>query len=1107
MTKKSWYERRVPALCLLIGIAVFAVVVLARPEAGGAGGSAEGYTVILRHYGMDAREMERSAAIPLEDALAALPGVRRIVSSSEKDQARVFVSFRPRGGAFWKRRGAGAYDALRDAVERVYETLPSSAQRPEIHPSDNSLAPVWTAAVWKKDAPGAPAEPRGLGQLLTKEVKPALESIEGAGEVIIAGPGVNEIIVTLDQKAAGALGIGPAEAAQALAWNDLVYPGGAFPEGERDLYVSIDGRYDTLDGLASQCVASASGGLVRLRDFAAITEQERQGDSLGRLDGRPAAVLSMLAASGADPGALSRRLNAEIKKLQSLPLEFLVLEDRGAEETKAYRSVFSAALGAALLACLGTLFVARAAGPRVLLCGLLVPFAALVSAALLALFGLRPSRALLAGLAVGIGSAIDPIVLSAECIAQPLAAFRARLRRVRPPLIAGTVTTIIALLPLAGYAPAADITPIVWALGSVSLAALLAALFLLPPLIANGGMRGGAPPLAANGAGSPPPVGALRATPPQRPRPPAPFYAPPPSGGNFLARLEKEHGGCATRNLQADHAHAYSSAPATPPLDRGVSPNPSLPSPKGRRAYLVTRLKRRGLRLLARMAAVSVKRPLVPLLVCAALTAGGIAALVKSGADTGGAASQDSVYTHIEFEGALLKEEADRLLGNWALKLKDAPGVRHVQTSARTGSGSALVSFDPRVLNADKTAALIRESDIPGGFIHIPEGAGSERLWTLSIAGDENAVCRDLARKAASLCAGLAPLVRETVLNFKEGAQSLEYLPRREKLAAAGLSAGEAAGELRRGVYGPVAYKRIDSQGETDVRIRGLAPLGAGGYALPSRDEARDCAVSPVVSGSAVMEERLGPGLSSIYRENRRRSASITIRTPALDPRVVKARVLPALAALELPPSYSVTFDEDAVERAEALSRTRNHFLLAILFCFMFIAAVNESLKLPLLVLAVVPVSIAAPVLVMAALGISFNAAAACAFVAVSGMAVNAAALVGDCFKPFLQRGSVLAVRRAYIILRGKLSSLIATAGTTIAGAAPFLFLPEAANASVRVLSLVTAAGVAASCLVSLILIPAGIAGWSQLMGKLFPTPYFPLPNHLKSSSYEGLIL
>ena len=103
----------------------------------------------------------------MEDTLFSLPAVKSLLSSSENGQVRFFI----RG----KSPAKDAYMNIREAAERVYQTLHRSAQRPEILFTDEARIPIWTAAVF---ADSGQAE---LSVLLERVVKPALQSIEGTG--------------------------------------------------------------------------------------------------------------------------------------------------------------------------------------------------------------------------------------------------------------------------------------------------------------------------------------------------------------------------------------------------------------------------------------------------------------------------------------------------------------------------------------------------------------------------------------------------------------------------------------------------------------------------------------------------------------------------------------------------------------------------------------------------------------------------------------------------------------------------------------------------------------------------------------------------------------
>jgi multidrug efflux pump subunit AcrB len=978
----SWLKRKKSAFCILAGIlsvSLFVIINSSEKIKQAIGGS---YVVKIMHYGVDAAEMERTVTIPLEDALSAISGVMSVQSSTENNQSRIFIRFKP--------GGKGRYEAVRDAAQRVYETLPSSAQRPEILSSNNSRVPVWSAAVFTGGLTGGLTD--GLAevnenlltaQTLEKIVKPRFESLEGAGEILISGAGLKEIVVTLDQEKLFILGIEPYAAAAALAMNDSIFSGGTAVLGNREIIITVDGRYQSLD---KALIPLGNGKFVELSDIAVITEQERTPDILSRLNGKKTAGIAVMGRHGSDLRKLSSDIKKELAAL-SLPLEFTVLSDLGAEEAAAFRSVFNAALlGAIMVAAVSFLLGGKnAANQSGFFCALSIPIICLLSIAVLSTLGFPADRLMLAGIAAGAGTAVDAVILCSEKLRKHInyEGAAAALAELAGPLIAGAATTVAALLPLSRMQDI-GVKTIAAAVAVVCTAALVFSLTLLPPLL--------------------------------------------------LWRLNSN-----TANYSVKMPEKFK------------------------------QMQRRLSRLLCKFLAVDVKFCIrFPVLIPAislALTAAAILALFAKGVDTSSYGSEDSVYAQVEFEGGLLAEEADRLLAAYGEKLSAYAGIKNVETGARTGSGSLLISFDPKQTRAHNVKELAKSLYIPGGFVFFHESSNSDRYWEIRICGDEDKKCRELAEKLAYLCGN--SLVRECVLNFKQGGKKLILHPDRERFAAAGIGFANAAAGARYGVFGPVVYKRMDAKGETDVRIR-----TGGNVTRQSREGVLGLLVSGIRIDS-LMQTGEETDSASIRRNNRRRTASITVVTGPIDPRRVKRQLEETFKKIELPAGYSIEFDPDAIDQAEALSATVLSLVMAVIFCYMIIASINESFTVPLLVLSAIPASLAVPALCLALSGSAYNSAAACAFIAVSGMTVNAAVLCVDGLYANKKKKKEVSALGIYNALRRKMPALLSTTGTTVAGALPFLFLSEGANSLVRTLSLTGALGVACSCIGSITLIPS----------------------------------
>ncbi|AEJ19214.1 efflux RND transporter permease subunit [Gracilinema caldarium] len=939
------------------------------------------YVVTLRHYGVEAREMERTVAIPLEDALSAIPGISNLVTTSEQGKVRVLVHFTG--------TGTGTYEAVRDAAQRVYETLPPSAQRPEITSSRDSRIPVWSAAVFLKDED--PASAHTLGSLLERVVKPALERIDGAGEIELAGTGLPEVVISLDEKACAARGIAAWNIARQLAEQDLLFPAGHIDEGDRRLFMTLDGRFETAKALEHAPIALPSGQMVPLLSLGKIVEQDRQPETIARLDGKPAAVISVMGSSQVKLNRLSKQIRQILKDLEHLPLVLYVLSDRGKEEEEAFLSVVSATVqGSIILA----VTVALLSGGFSVISILSVPLIIFFAGAILVLFGFSLDRLSLAGLACGVGAAVDCTIV----VIERLQSCQSRLEKEKslmvlaPSLFASTATTVVALIPLALLGSnSAIVGAIAWGIGTTSVVALGIGLGFLPAFI-------------------------------------------------------------------------------TSPVPRCMTP---WPRALGIRHY-ATLFTQRVRKSFSWLMIHSYQKPRRILLLSSILSIAGLGALYISGADVANLPSEDSVYAQVEFEGGLVSERVDELISEYAVSLRSKKGIRAVQTSARTASASVMISFNPRETNLDAVRVLARSTPVYGGFVYIPEASSQDRIWTITIAGDDDEVCRRIARDLAR-SAQASPLVSETVLNFKDGSQRLFLHNDGERMAALGLSASFVADTLRRALFGPVIYKRLNETGETDVRLRFATET------YVHRDTLYHLPLSPAIETHTVVHIKEDREPASIRRENRRRTASISIRTRPMDPRKVRDQLQPLLEKILLPPGYVITFDREAIAAADNLSRMGLHFTLALIFCFMVIAAATESVQAALVILAAVPPALAVPALTTLLSGSSIDVALACAFVAVSGITVNAAVLSVEALR---EQGPISSTYTLYRALRKRLPPLFSTSLTTVVGSLPFLCIPGAANQMIRSLALVNTLGVSMSFLVSLSLIPA--------LARLWPAVTFP---------------
>lgn len=1005
MNGPGWYGKPVAALCATACMLAISTLLLAGAEFGPReAASKEFYAVTLRHYGVDAREMERSVAIPLEDALAAAAGATETSSTCEYGMARVLVHF-----ADGTDRDM-AYESVRDAARRVYERLPSSAQRPEIATSSEGSGPVWVAAVHATDTKVV-----SIGQLLERTIRPALERLPGAGEVDIAGTGLPEIMVDVDEAAASVVGLGTADIAVSLSADDRFEPAGSLWYRGTELPIALDGRYDSLTSLRGASIATDRGASISLGSLARLEERDRPPDMVSRVNAQRAITVAVSPGGQANLPSLSHGIAIATAELaEAHDLKFEVLYDAGAAVSASFNAMLGAMLQGAvgvaiatalLLAGLPRGSVAAGRAGTKLVAVLAVPMMLLMSAAVLVARGYPLDRHIVAGLAAGLGASVDAAIIVAERLgtATCVAEGRLRMRGLVPTLLAGTATTIVVLVPLARLDFIAEgAARVAIAIAVINGVSLLTAWCLLPPLM-----------LAVFPAARSGPLDATK-----------------PSG-----------------------------------LHRGQG--------SGARAF---RLVRRCLAICARLCAA---RPVMPAACAALLGLAGVVAVLLSPLVTAAGDDGPIIEAHVEFEPGTAIEQVDEGLAIWSRSLSGTEGVIRVYTTARRGYGSAQVTYDPAVVERAPLCDTMRHGAPAGTFVWIPEPGAHERSFDVIVSGDDDAECRTLATSAASRLSAL-PWVIETILQFKEGAPDIVIGPDRERLAMAGIGFARVGDSLRRAIQGPVAYKRLDEQGQTDVRFMSRAAASVRGLgAIPVRTPAGS---QPVGALALVSRQR---DVARIYRSDRRRIAALALRARPIDPRAARDAVYAALAAVPRPACYDFEFDRMAVESVERLSGSLGSFLVAALLAYIVTAAVSESLTVPLAVMLPLPPSLAVPAVLLAIARVPIDASTACAFVAVSGIVVNASVLTVDEVRlRGIAAGRTVDAVDLYHIIRSRFATLAATSGTTVAGALPFLLLGATGAGMARAFAFVTALGSSASFIVSMTLVPSLAAifpGWFAL--------------------------
>lgn len=476
---KHWIERIVSVTALLIVMCFVSIFIVTQAKLStGELGNNRLIEVTIRHYGVDARELERTIAIPVENAVAGIEGCQEILTSIEYSTVRISVIFSA------DQKDSDMYEKVSEAVYRIYETLPKSVQRPEFALASSNDFPVFTAAIYAENI-------SDVSYVLEKELKPDFKKINGAGNVEIYGLRIPEIAIDIIEDKTAVTPQTIIDIGTAIAENDVLKKAGYITEGSCRIPLAIDGRYKAIPELQYAWAPGADNTLLRLGDLAVITKQDRKPDSISRVNGRHCMVLAIKQAGNASLIELSHNIMALLKKWEQKGFTFTVLTDAGEKAKESLFAMVGAVFSGMVFVGLGVFFITlyKKSNYTFLLALLgtaFIPLVIVITLAVLVILKFSLDTWVLAGIVSGTGCAVDAILLMLEeagAMKTPELAVT-RLKKILPPLAGGVLTTIIALAPLMIYTEFGyGVQRTACAIAGVNLVALLTGLLFIPPFL------------------------------------------------------------------------------------------------------------------------------------------------------------------------------------------------------------------------------------------------------------------------------------------------------------------------------------------------------------------------------------------------------------------------------------------------------------------------------------------------------------------------------------------------------------------------------------------------------------------------------------------------
>ncbi len=436
--------------------------------------------VVASYPGADPEALETQVIEPLEDAIRELDDLRTVESTVQDGLGVISIEFE---------YGIDADDAFDDVLQKVNREEP---QLPE------ALRSLETVRVRLTDVPVLQLALFDEGGddfrlvRITDELERTLEAVPGVKEFEVWGLPDPEVRVEVDPTRLEAHGV-PIEAVLgALAGAGLELPGGDLDLGARRFNVRTSGDFESLDQIRRTVVVSGPAGPVRIRDLATVRRAFEDDEHRVRVDGESAVLLTITQREGTNLLDVADRARTALEE-QAAAFPDGVRVETIFDQTVSVRTRVGGFIGSLLQGMvLVGLVMLVALGPRAaLLVVVTIPLAILLALAAVDFTGFGLQQMSIVGLIIALGLLVDDAIVVVENITvkrrEGATAADAALRgteEVSWPSVAGTVTTVLAFLPMVqmptgtgDYIRSLPVT-VIYAL----LASLLLSLTILPLL-------------------------------------------------------------------------------------------------------------------------------------------------------------------------------------------------------------------------------------------------------------------------------------------------------------------------------------------------------------------------------------------------------------------------------------------------------------------------------------------------------------------------------------------------------------------------------------------------------------------------------------------------
>jgi HAE1 family hydrophobic/amphiphilic exporter-1 len=974
-------------------------------------------TVRVGYAGVGPQEIEELIVRPLEQALAAVPGIEQINSTASEGSGQVRLSFA------WGSNLSEAADEVRTRIDRVRGRMPLESDPPTIFKFDSSASPIMSVGI------EGDYDSVTLREIAEVDLGPRFERIDGVAAVTVNGGLRRQIHVELSKEKITALDLSVDRVVQAIRSENQNIPLGEVDEGDTTYLLRSQGQFADLQQLMDLVVLTRGDVPVYLRDIAEVRDTTEDERSFQRINGRPGVRLSVAKQSGKNTVQIAHAVRAEIERTnREVPsVRLSVINDQSRFIEQSINSVREHVYLGAFLVIGIIFFFLRDWRATVIIC-LSIPISVVGTFALLYFAGYTLNTMTFGGLALGVGMIVDASIVVLENVHRHMAMGKSRMQasiegseEVWSAILASILTHIAVFVPLLFLSGVSSI--LFTQLAVVVMFSLTMSLFvavtIVPVLCSRLLTVHHADATSTN-------VFSRMSAATEG------FLTGVDNSYKRLLELALHHrptvlAGSAALTILAFLILPTIPSELLPQTDEGeVSVSARLPAG--------TRIER------TQAVALQIEdiiRTNVPEAVTILANAGG------GGGGFGGGGGGATASVQIQL---VPRPERDRTSDQIATDLRRVlVGIPGVTITTRASGG-----------NQQMTRLM---------------GGGGDSRVAVEVRGDDLDTANRLAQDVLGVLRE-TPGVAGPQLAREEGRPEMTIRVDRPKAALLGLSVTGVANTIRTNISGTQAatFRENGKEFPIIVRLREADRdrSESVGEVLISTPQGL------VLPAGNVLNLMPQTGPTQIQRKNQQRITQVNAEIDA-DVALSQAiqNVQARLPLLDVPQGFSVGFGAEVEQQGQAFAQLQVLLLLGVLLVYAVMASQYESLRDPFIVMFSVPVAAIGVVLALKLTATSFSLQAYIGVIMLAGIVVSNAILLVD-YTNVLRRRDKMALREAVVVAgRTRLRPILMTTLATVLGLLPMaLGIGEGAELQAP-MARVVIGGLIASTMVTLVLVPS----------------------------------